>query len=429
MEQSKTLWQIVQKLQRKDLVRFSSNLGVDFDKKWGTSKIRKAYTEHVLSHPEELLLMLPRTDLDIIKKVKDDEAEDGILRANDRLTPIMVMYGMAEMESINDDIVVITIAEDLRQALTPHIDWALENEPNYHRMSMELVVEGLANYLGIVNQKEIRKYLKLFTKNGSDEEAVEAFEFVRQFSLLLDSMEWAENLDTVEDEDMQFVSRYAWENKRKMVRFIANRSKKIDSVREFSLVELVKASGLQIPVVSNPVMDSFMDFLTQEVGLDRENAYLLCFNLWFFKMKYGECSEDDVPMELHFFSYAFGNGKEEITDSLVEEGLKRLADFANHLPLWHLRGFTAAEYPSEVFVPTLTTKDPLGPMLRRLKEEAFLMADILNGKKPLSDIPQPSTISPSPADENPWAGQKIGRNDPCPCGSGLKYKKCHGKNL
>jgi preprotein translocase subunit SecA len=24
---------------------------------------------------------------------------------------------------------------------------------------------------------------------------------------------------------------------------------------------------------------------------------------------------------------------------------------------------------------------------------------------------------------------KIGRNDPCPCGSGLKYKKCHGKGL
>jgi SEC-C motif-containing protein len=24
-------------------------------------------------------------------------------------------------------------------------------------------------------------------------------------------------------------------------------------------------------------------------------------------------------------------------------------------------------------------------------------------------------------------GPKIGRNDPCPCGSGKKYKKCHGK--
>ena len=24
-------------------------------------------------------------------------------------------------------------------------------------------------------------------------------------------------------------------------------------------------------------------------------------------------------------------------------------------------------------------------------------------------------------------GDKVGRNDPCPCGSGKKYKNCHGK--
>jgi preprotein translocase subunit SecA len=24
-------------------------------------------------------------------------------------------------------------------------------------------------------------------------------------------------------------------------------------------------------------------------------------------------------------------------------------------------------------------------------------------------------------------GQKVGRNDPCPCGSGAKFKQCHGK--
>jgi preprotein translocase subunit SecA len=23
--------------------------------------------------------------------------------------------------------------------------------------------------------------------------------------------------------------------------------------------------------------------------------------------------------------------------------------------------------------------------------------------------------------------EKVGRNDPCPCGSGRKYKRCHGK--
>jgi preprotein translocase subunit SecA len=26
-------------------------------------------------------------------------------------------------------------------------------------------------------------------------------------------------------------------------------------------------------------------------------------------------------------------------------------------------------------------------------------------------------------------GEKVGRNDPCPCGSGQKFKKCHGKDV
>lgn len=35
--------------------------------------------------------------------------------------------------------------------------------------------------------------------------------------------------------------------------------------------------------------------------------------------------------------------------------------------------------------------------------------------------------SPSPEPAAPAAAQKVGRNDPCPCGSGKKYKQCHGK--
>ncbi|MDB5867114.1 MAG: preprotein translocase, SecA subunit, partial [Betaproteobacteria bacterium] len=32
-------------------------------------------------------------------------------------------------------------------------------------------------------------------------------------------------------------------------------------------------------------------------------------------------------------------------------------------------------------------------------------------------------------DKQPFVrgGEKVGRNDPCPCGSGKKYKHCHGK--
>jgi uncharacterized protein YecA (UPF0149 family) len=37
-----------------------------------------------------------------------------------------------------------------------------------------------------------------------------------------------------------------------------------------------------------------------------------------------------------------------------------------------------------------------------------------------------STGAVAAADTFVREGDKVGRNDPCPCGSGKKYKKCHG---
>ncbi|WP_375290875.1 SEC-C metal-binding domain-containing protein, partial [Qipengyuania sp.] len=37
-----------------------------------------------------------------------------------------------------------------------------------------------------------------------------------------------------------------------------------------------------------------------------------------------------------------------------------------------------------------------------------------------------AAAGPGGASDNPWAGQEISRNAPCPCGSGNKYKHCHG---
>ena len=37
----------------------------------------------------------------------------------------------------------------------------------------------------------------------------------------------------------------------------------------------------------------------------------------------------------------------------------------------------------------------------------------------VSQVADPTTVAPDLP--------KVGRNDPCPCGSGKKYKACHGK--
>jgi preprotein translocase subunit SecA len=45
------------------------------------------------------------------------------------------------------------------------------------------------------------------------------------------------------------------------------------------------------------------------------------------------------------------------------------------------------------------------------------------------DTPQPIVPEQVALIEKPFVreGEKVGRNDPCPCGSGKKYKQCHGK--
>jgi uncharacterized protein YecA (UPF0149 family) len=40
---------------------------------------------------------------------------------------------------------------------------------------------------------------------------------------------------------------------------------------------------------------------------------------------------------------------------------------------------------------------------------------------------QPQQAAPKPVQQTFKRDDiKVGRNDPCPCGSGKKYKKCHG---
>ncbi len=40
--------------------------------------------------------------------------------------------------------------------------------------------------------------------------------------------------------------------------------------------------------------------------------------------------------------------------------------------------------------------------------------------------PRPPAAAAAKKQENKFSNLKVGRNDPCPCGSGKKYKKCHG---
>jgi uncharacterized protein len=97
----------------------------------------------------------------------------------------------------------------------------------------------------------------------------------------------------------------------------------------------------------------------------------------------------------------------EMPDDAVMAALARLY---RHLP---------AETPEEKeVVATLDREHPLKDMDDAIEELVMTVAD-------LADLTEEHRYR---VETLRRAGPKVGRNDACPCGSGRKYKQCHGAN-
>ncbi len=76
-----------------------------------------------------------------------------------------------------------------------------------------------------------------------------------------------------------------------------------------------------------------------------------------------------------------------------------------------------------------TMPDPVGDVPMKVPRQAMLRELGLEAGSGTSSRPAPSGTGPDEPEETNQlhTGPKIGRNDPCPCGSGKKYKKCCGR--
>lgn len=81
-----------------------------------------------------------------------------------------------------------------------------------------------------------------------------------------------------------------------------------------------------------------------------------------------------------------------------------------------IMGFVVGNYYSEDQVAELCEREPLAWRIGDRNSEKFHKTGQKDPRSPVS------RGSPTPATDF----SKVGRNEPCPCGSGLKFKKCHG---
>ena len=111
-----------------------------------------------------------------------------------------------------------------------------------------------------------------------------------------------------------------------------------------------------------------------------------------------------------------GIGQSELQQVLASPRGALLADFGS---------FCQEQGVSTETMQTLTPTAVDGD-LRELHEEWLQTPrDALEGKKPVELLP--GGLFPEKVETVRRDSPKVGRNDPCPCGSGRKFKKCCGK--
>ena len=111
-------------------------------------------------------------------------------------------------------------------------------------------------------------------------------------------------------------------------------------------------------------------------------------------------------------------------EDAVDEAARLLAELANATPKWEYAGRTPREEFDSGQASALFTAEEL---LRNAEDEGVFASfnEPFGSARGYVDT-APSPLPPAFYDENGRL-RKVGRNEPCPCGSGKKYKKCHGR--
>lgn len=136
-----------------------------------------------------------------------------------------------------------------------------------------------------------------------------------------------------------------------------------------------------------PAYQNFREFLQHEIGMTYEDADDVALDIW-----------DKIQFDMAFtdiIRYLMDDYEELLDDTKMEQFMQLLQELNNNTRMQIHRGHT----PNEM-------------IQKEMEEEHF--------------APMPIVVSGSTKADHSF--KKIYPNDPCPCGSGKKFKKCCGKH-
>ena len=334
--------------------------------------------------------------MQLLKRILEASAGEGVTvyRHTEELDLLLgeLCIVVAYADKMDPDRVTLFLStEDIRSEMENGVEFVLKQKAtNPSLMEWEQLGIGLLNYYGVLPLKDFRQEMKRRTgvKSQSAEESAltTMIETNTAFTNLVFMLQDEKGIEPyimsplMEDVD----------------HVLEERASRPDLKFDFSLPsnEMLMAYG-QRPFVAPYLAQEkkLYDLLLKNVEKDAEKVDWMYNKVWHMVQ-----SDKGVPEILSVLQPEFK------TMNLLTDLMNAFMEFSNHVPKWILYGYTSHAL-FEKFEK---------PRLRSLSSTPFSPFGF-----PLSGMPFGGNQTSSQ--------KKVGRNDPCPCGSGKKYKHCCGK--
>jgi hypothetical protein len=237
------------------------------------------------------------------------------------------------------------------------------------------LAQGLLHYYGVLTWEDLKQFVMQY--NGEDDADYTLFEPVIRDSgnyqaSLVSTQDTVAHIDVMDSE------------------LVRSEQEQLASLPFYPLSkhQALQASDPEY-IEKTPSFQAFVKYLMQQYGMTRAEAEEEV-DLIVYDIKLG-----DSPSQL----MENVQDKFELTsEPMVNDFIRLLSDLMNNTRLWFLKGYAPSEVRAALDQPNASPG-----------EQAVLAE------------------GSSKAEIYPFATkQKVGRNDPCPCGSGKKFKKCCG---
>ena len=314
--------------------------------------------------------------------------EDNLMRifASDRVKSFMQALGMERGEAIEHRMVTNAIEKaqrkvegrnfDIRKQLLEYDDVANDQRQIIYRQRDELLSDDeIGETITAIREDVVNDAIDGFIAPMSVEEQWDILGLEKQleaeFGLNLPVAQWLDEDDTLHEEPL--------------------RQRIVDAVQA-AYDEKAEGIGPGMRQLEKQIMLQVLDTLW------KEHLQVM----------------DQLRQGIHLRAYANKNPKQEYkreSFALFEGLLQRLK-------------YEVVRFLSNVQVQRSDEAAAIEQQRREAAAEqkmAFEHAEAGSAVAPAADAPPPAAPQPMTR-----AQPKVGRNDPCPCGSGKKYKQCHG---